>query len=174
MYLFIFFLLTCFIVSPAFSAFTDQTALRLPAATDNSYSQTVADIDGDGDSDLLVNNSGQSRLLINDGSGVFDDQTGARLPVLDNTLIDADFGDVDGDNDLDLALASVFGQNRVFINNGAGIFSDESLSRLPFDRCQPWRAKRRLVVPGSREAALLTRRALRQRGSKVGIRARRP
>ncbi|MBL3619313.1 MAG: type II toxin-antitoxin system VapC family toxin, partial [gamma proteobacterium endosymbiont of Lamellibrachia anaximandri] len=38
-------------------------------------------------------------------------------------------------------------------------------------RCQPWRAKRRLVVPGSREAALLTRRALRQRGSKVGIRA---
>ncbi|MBL3619721.1 MAG: ribonucleoside triphosphate reductase, partial [gamma proteobacterium endosymbiont of Lamellibrachia anaximandri] len=36
-------------------------------------------------------------------------------------------------------------------------------------RCQPWRAKRRLVVPGSREAALLTRRALRQRGSKVGI-----
>ncbi|MBL3589370.1 MAG: DNA polymerase IV, partial [gamma proteobacterium endosymbiont of Lamellibrachia anaximandri] len=40
-------------------------------------------------------------------------------------------------------------------------------------RCQPWRAKRRLVVPGSREAALLTRRALRQRGSKVGIRARR-
>ncbi|RLJ19553.1 hypothetical protein DJ031_07840 [bacterium endosymbiont of Escarpia laminata] len=43
-----------------------------------------------------------------------------------------------------------------------------------FRRCQPWRAKRRLVVPGSREAALLTRRALRQRGSKVGIRARRP
>ncbi|MCP4266534.1 MAG: hypothetical protein GY777_13335 [Candidatus Brocadiaceae bacterium] len=26
-------------------------------------------------------------------------------------------------------------------------------------RCQPWRAKRRLVNPGSREAALLTRRA---------------
>ncbi|MEJ1398877.1 MAG: hypothetical protein RPU52_15350, partial [Candidatus Sedimenticola sp. (ex Thyasira tokunagai)] len=26
-------------------------------------------------------------------------------------------------------------------------------------RCQPWRAKRRLVIPGSREAALLTRRA---------------
>ncbi|MBL3619634.1 MAG: hypothetical protein JMN26_18210, partial [gamma proteobacterium endosymbiont of Lamellibrachia anaximandri] len=41
---------------------------------------------------------------------------------------------------------------------------------MAFIRCQPWRAKRRLVVPGSREAALLTRRALRQRGSKVGIR----
>ncbi|MBL3617170.1 MAG: hypothetical protein JMN26_05515, partial [gamma proteobacterium endosymbiont of Lamellibrachia anaximandri] len=49
-----------------------------------------------------------------------------------------------------------------------------SVVRWFFLRCQPWRAKRRLVVPGSREAALLTRRALRQRGSKVGIRARRP
>ncbi len=30
---------------------------------------------------------------------------------------------------------------------------------LDDNRCQPWRAKRRLVNPGSREAALLTRRA---------------
>ncbi|WP_374114943.1 fatty acid desaturase [Thiolapillus sp.] len=30
--------------------------------------------------------------------------------------------------------------------------------------CQPWRAKRRLVVPSSREAALLTRRAHSARG----------
>ena len=32
------------------------------------------------------------------------------------------------------------------------------------DRCQPRRAKRRLVVPSSREAALLTRRAQSARG----------
>ena len=31
-------------------------------------------------------------------------------------------------------------------------------------RCQPWRAKRRLVAPSSREAALLTRRAHSARG----------
>ena len=37
-------------------------------------------------------------------------------------------------------------------------------------RCQPWRAKRRLVDPSSREAALFSRRALRQRENKVGIR----
>ena len=41
-------------------------------------------------------------------------------------------------------------------------------------RCQPWRAKRRLVDPSSREAALFSRRALRQRENKVGIRTRRP
>ncbi|WP_419639990.1 type I restriction-modification system subunit M N-terminal domain-containing protein, partial [Thiolapillus sp.] len=37
-------------------------------------------------------------------------------------------------------------------------------------RCQPWRAKRRLVDPSSREAALFSRRALRQRENKVGLR----
>ena len=41
-------------------------------------------------------------------------------------------------------------------------------------RCQLWRAKRRLVVPSSREAALFSRRALRQRENKVGLRTRRP
>ncbi|WP_305802627.1 hypothetical protein, partial [Thiolapillus sp.] len=39
-------------------------------------------------------------------------------------------------------------------------------SAAPTSRCQPWRAKRRLVVPSSREAALFSRRALRQRENK--------
>ncbi len=37
------------------------------------------------------------------------------------------------------------------------------------NRYQPWRAKRRLVDPSSREAALFSRRALRQRENKVGL-----
>ncbi len=45
---------------------------------------------------------------------------------------------------------------------------------LHFGRCQPWRAKRRLVDPSSREAALFSRRALRQRENKVGLRTWRP
>ncbi|WP_419611782.1 group II intron reverse transcriptase/maturase, partial [Thiolapillus sp.] len=44
---------------------------------------------------------------------------------------------------------------------------------LTLHRCQPWRAKRRLVDPSSREAALFSRRALRQRENKVGLRTRR-
>ncbi|MEJ1365549.1 MAG: restriction endonuclease subunit S, partial [Candidatus Sedimenticola sp. (ex Thyasira tokunagai)] len=39
------------------------------------------------------------------------------------------------------------------------------------NRCQPWRAKRRLVIPGSREAALLTRRA---RSAPEGKQSRHP
>ena len=46
--------------------------------------------------------------------------------------------------------------------------------RAYYSRCQPWRAKRRLVVPSSREAALFSRRALRQRENKVGLRTWRP
>ncbi|MEJ1386748.1 MAG: hypothetical protein RPU12_02340, partial [Candidatus Sedimenticola sp. (ex Thyasira tokunagai)] len=38
-------------------------------------------------------------------------------------------------------------------------------------RCQPWRAKRGLVIPGSREAALLTRRA---RSAPEGKQSRHP
>ncbi|WP_419640554.1 transposase [Thiolapillus sp.] len=53
------------------------------------------------------------------------------------------------------------------------IFIESMLAR-GFDRCQPWRAKRRLVDPSSREAALFSRRALRQRENKVGLRTRRP
>ncbi len=48
------------------------------------------------------------------------------------------------------------------------------LFTIIFNRCQPWRAKRRLVDPSSREAALFSRRALRQRENKVGLRTRRP
>ncbi len=46
--------------------------------------------------------------------------------------------------------------------------------RVRCERCQPWRAKRRLVDPSSREAALFSRRALRQRENKVGLRTWRP
>ena len=50
----------------------------------------------------------------------------------------------------------------------------EAVERGELERCQPWRAKRRLVDPSSREAALFSRRALRQRENKVGLRTRRP
>ncbi|WP_374109720.1 IS66 family insertion sequence element accessory protein TnpB [Thiolapillus sp.] len=55
---------------------------------------------------------------------------------------------------------------------GLAAIVEQELGHNP--RCQPWRAKRRLVDPSSREAALFSRRALRQRENKVGLRTRRP
>ncbi len=49
-------------------------------------------------------------------------------------------------------------------NRKAGAEVRGQLQRVGIWRCQPWRAKRRLVVPSSREAALLTRRAHSARG----------
>ncbi len=42
------------------------------------------------------------------------------------------------------------------------------MKMLPFDRCPPWRAKRRRVVPGSREATRDTRRAEGAKGDPKG------
>ncbi len=50
---------------------------------------------------------------------------------------------------------------------GLAAIVEQELGHNP--RCQPWRAKRRLVDPSSREAALFSRRALRQRENKVGL-----
>ncbi|MEJ1297018.1 MAG: hypothetical protein RPU64_06680, partial [Candidatus Sedimenticola sp. (ex Thyasira tokunagai)] len=49
--------------------------------------------------------------------------------------------------------------------------SDHWNNHKRFFRCQPWRAKRGLVIPGSREAALLTRRA---RSAPEGKQSRHP
>ncbi|MEJ1489280.1 MAG: response regulator, partial [Candidatus Sedimenticola sp. (ex Thyasira tokunagai)] len=56
--------------------------------------------------------------------------------------------------------------------DGMGICKEvRAFSELPIIRCQPWRAKRGLVIPGSREAALLTRRA---RSAPEGKQSRHP
>ncbi|MEM7202711.1 MAG: VCBS repeat-containing protein [Planctomycetota bacterium] len=64
-----------------------------------------ADVDGDGDMDLVVATSRQDRLYLNDGTGAFVDATAARLPAADLWTNDAVFGDLDADGDVDLALA---------------------------------------------------------------------
>lgn len=43
----------------------------LPPDADGTNAIALRDVDGDGDLDMLVGNSGQSRLHLNDGAGVF-------------------------------------------------------------------------------------------------------
>ncbi|MFN3353016.1 MAG: FG-GAP repeat domain-containing protein [Brevundimonas sp.] len=88
-----------------------------------------ADVDGDGDPDLLIVGAGQDRLLINDGRAGFADETAARLPREAATGQDAEFADLDGDGDLDLVLG-LEGGHSLWLNDGAGRFSDAT-DRLP-------------------------------------------
>ena len=118
----------------------------IPADDRTTQDMELGDVDGDGDLDLIVANEDGNRLLINNGSGVFTDETEGRLPTegANEETREADFGDVDGDGDLDLFFANVGWrpgmnpQNRLLINNGEGVFTDESSARLPGGQPLTW------------------------------------
>lgn len=119
-------------------SFTNETNTRLPGFTRSSDHVLLEDIDGDGDLDLFVANRDGNQLLINDGTGVFEDQTNQRLPQgVDMDTRKACFGDVNNDGKPDLFLANVqFNsnkdpQNRLYINESNGFFTDLTATLLP-------------------------------------------
>jgi len=123
--------------------FVNETTVRLPPINDVTQDIESGDIDNDGDLDLIVANEGANRILVNDGTGVFAEESSARLPLrtTPEETREADFGDADGDGDLDIFFANVTAfvgtadpANRLLINDGAGVFTDETASRLPTDR----------------------------------------
>jgi hypothetical protein len=118
------------------SAFIDETALRLPSAILTTVGTRFADLDGDGDLDIVVaNKSQQSRIWINDGFGYFTDETSSRAPVASYDTIRAAVGDVTGDARPDIYFANFNNptgqQNQLWINDGSGHFIVETGSRLP-------------------------------------------
>src|SRR3989441_2933784 len=73
----------------------------------NSTGAVFADIDGDGDLDLLVNSmGGGTRVFVNDGKGHFKETT-AQAGVASRTAgTSLALADVDGDGDLDLYVSN--------------------------------------------------------------------
>ncbi len=119
--------------------FTDESAAR-GAASGNFRGAELGDIDGDGDLDLILAEDFNRlpNLLVNNGSGFFTDQSAARLPPLNLSATRAQFGDIDNDGDLDIYITNGgtvnrfgSGQNRIYINNGLGFFTDETSTRHP-------------------------------------------
>jgi MYXO-CTERM domain-containing protein len=92
------------------------------------YNVAACDVDGDGDLDLWIDNTGGNyteQLQINDGSGNFTDETGAR--VTGNPGGSDDNGvvcvDIDDDADLDAMVVALGGPERLLENDGTGNFT---------------------------------------------------
>ena len=127
--------------------FVDITPSSLPVHQGATESIVVGDVDADGDPDLVIlRDSGQfqfeSVLYRNNGSGTFSSQA-TSLPILPGPGQLA-IGDLDGDADLDLLLRSSETATTpascvtYHANNGAGVFSDVTASRIAIPLAQSW------------------------------------
>ncbi len=128
--------------------FKDESSTRLPyrALPEETREVDVADIDGDGDLDILYGNvqafvegaERQNRLLRNDGKGFFTDITATYLPKDDNRCFGVAFLDIDNDGDADIMTGNTNGARfngntpfSVYLNDGNGNFAESSMAVLP-------------------------------------------
>jgi hypothetical protein len=138
--------------SAAAQSYQDNTA-QIPPSGSATENVDFADIDGDGDRDLIWANGGdggndQSVLWVNRGFeaggtiGWFANRTATQFPNIQADSRDADFDDIDGDGDFDIYISNtaqiVNQSNRWWINMGGaqggtpGFFVDQTQAHWTF------------------------------------------
>ena len=110
---------------------------RLDAGTNCSLAQfvaggAVADLDGDGNLDIVETHATLENMTIwlGDGKGEF--RKDMRVAGLGNTADygGAGVGDLDNDGDVDMVFSSVYGTSaKLLINDGQGLFTDKADER---------------------------------------------
>ncbi len=94
---------------------------------DHGNGVSTADIDGDGLQDLyFITQIGSNALYRNVGDGRFEDVTDEGLALDSVVCVTASFADIDNDGDPDLYVTTLKEGNRLFLNDGAGGFTDVS------------------------------------------------
>ncbi len=106
--------------------FVDLTPIQMPGVIDNFASCEFADLDGDGDLDLVIGvRDAAAHYYQNDGFGFFTDLGGASIPVFGqgSGLVPAD---IDDDGDID-----VVGPFEIACNDGSGNFTVIGQNHFP-------------------------------------------
>jgi hypothetical protein len=122
----------------------DNGAFAPMADADNPFDELIlddfarpafADVDGDGDLDLVVGGSYGALQLFGNDAGIFTERTGVDNPFA-SILVDyaaaPAFVDLDGDSDLDLVVGEYGGLVHAYENVG-GAFTELTGSDNPFD-----------------------------------------
>lgn len=118
--------------------FIDETAVRLPIIDNTTQDILLVDIDGD--MDIVCGNEDGNNIWMNNGAGIFTDETGTRFPQGTNMETrKVSTADVNGDGFPDLFFSNMasFGgpdlKDRLYLNDGNGIFTDVTDTHLPFE-----------------------------------------
>jgi len=97
----------------------DNSLWSAVPASRTTTSLAWADIDGDGDLDLAVGNSGQSNQLYRNLGGVLTPDTTWNPPGQSTSSLA--WADIDGDGDPDLAVGNNYGYNQVYRNDNGSL-----------------------------------------------------
>ncbi len=109
--------------------FTAEASGAIVTDGGDSFGSSVADVDNDGDFDVLtVNHANQNEFLyLNNGNKTFTKVTAGPVVNSGGYSVGSAFGDLDNDGDLDLMVTNAFAgaaqtKNFLYLNNGNGSF----------------------------------------------------
>jgi hypothetical protein len=105
--------------------FAEKPEILLGLKLDRSPSMCFADVDNDGDMDVLVANGRHwpqaNEVFLNNGSGRF--TVGYQMGSEFATSYGVPAGDLDGDGDMDVIVANDRAPNMIYVNDGTGRYS---------------------------------------------------